>query len=160
MIGTLILTQGKVAIVDAADMPLVAGRKWSALRAKNGRWYAKAKCRDRYLYLHRVIAGAPEGFDVDHRDHDGLNNRRENLRVATRAQNNANQRKTRGRSRFKGVSPWEPDPRKWVAQITEAGKRRSLGLFPSEEAAARAYDEAAFAFYGDFAALNFPMGDR
>jgi hypothetical protein len=152
-VATLILTRGQIAIIDLVDMPLVAGHKWCSLRAPNGRWYAKRT--KACIYLHRVILAAPDHLDVDHIDHDGLNNRRSNLRLVTRMQNNHNQRKTRGMSKYKGVT-WSRKNRRWIAQFTPPhGVRRYLGSFEHEQDAARAYDAAALEHFGAFACLNF-----
>lgn len=96
------------------------------------------------------------GFIVDHRDHEGLNNTRTNLRLATRSQNSCNNKKTRGRSsKYKGVSR---DKRGyWRAKIHFKGKHIFLGYFDNEIDAARAYDKAAKELHGEFAVLNFPQ---
>jgi hypothetical protein len=95
----------------------------------------------------------PGAAQIDHRDGDGLNNRRENLRPATRTQNNANQRKYRGTSRYKGVS-WDVSSRRWRARIHCDHRETSLGQFTSEADAARAYNAAALEHFGEYARLN------
>lgn len=96
---------------------------------------------------------------IDHKNGNGLDNRRSNLRFCTNAQNQHNQRKWGSRSgkplssRYKGVS-WHRRGH-WRAKIQAQGKRRYLGQFQSEEAAARAYDRAARELHGEFAVLNF-----
>lgn len=103
--------------------------------------------------MHCEVVG---GVGVDHRDHNGLNNQRKNLRKATQSQNNGNLRKTPGRSsQFKGVS-FRRDRGCWKSQIRFHGQLHFLGLFDCEKLAARAYDCAARQFFGEFALLNFP----
>lgn len=145
------LTRGYEAVIDAADVPLVEGRNWCALVCKNGIVYAQHGARQGKGLMHRVIVGeACEGLTVDHRDHNGLNNRRFNLRPATVAQNNHNARKrSDNRSGLKGVS-WNKKTRKWVAQIQLNGRRMHLGLFPSPEAAHAAYQQASVQHHGAF----------
>jgi hypothetical protein len=105
------------------------------------------------LQLHRLILpGVPK---IDHRDGDGLNCQRYNLREATEQQNQANRGKPAGShsSRFKGVH-W--DRGRWVAKIKVSRRQRHLGRFTDEAEAALAYDRAARAEFGEFAWLNFP----
>lgn len=94
---------------------------------------------------------------VDHRNHDGLDNRRANLRVGTQADNNANQRK-RSRptsSRYKGVY-WSNTYGVWIAEIKGPVGRKHLGRFEDETEAAKVYDDAALELFGEFAHLNSP----
>jgi hypothetical protein len=111
------------------------------------------------VLLHRFILGAAPGTMIDHKNGNGLDCTRENLRLATRSQNqhNAGRRMYAGArsSRFKGVH-WHRVTGKWVAQIMAARKYHYLGLFIDEEQAARAYDAAARELHGEFAQLNFP----
>lgn len=109
---------------------------------------------DRVL-LHREIMNAPRGVNVDHRNSDGLDDRRENLRLCSQSQNNMNRRKLRGTSRYKGVS-WSRANKKWQTHIKINRKSMALGHFADETDAARAYDAAAIRLFGDFARLNFP----
>jgi hypothetical protein len=111
----------------------------------------------RTIKMHREIMGAPDGVEVDHRDGDSLNNRRSNLRLATRQQNACNVRSARmcKSSQYKGVC-WCAPKSAWRATIVVNKKQRHLGMFEDEAAAARAYDAAAQELHGDFARLNFP----
>lgn len=161
MVREIRLTQGKVALVDDSDAERVdrAGT-WVAIESTTcpGRWYAYRTeyCPKRTVYLHRFIMGAPKGLQVDHADGDGLNCRRNNLRLATRSQNCANAKKRRDAktSQFKGVTFVCG---RWQAQITVDGKQCRLGRFYSEEEAARTYDDAAERHFGVFARPNFPV---
>jgi hypothetical protein len=114
--------------------------------------------------MHRIIARAgPDDF-VDHRDENGLNNRRDNLRICTHAQNLRNRQKPRGRktsSRFKGVTFAPHNKSKpWMAQLKVDYKRLYLGYYATEEEAAEAYNKAALLHHGDFANLNVIEGQK
>jgi hypothetical protein len=146
------LTRGKTAIIDAMDVPLVWGF-WQAFRTDgNDKWYAHSKQRN--VYLHRLLMPPPLGFITDHKNRDGLDCRRSNLRFATRAQNSQNKAHPRTASVFKGVS--KKAGRRWSALITVNKKKIHLGHFDTAEEAARAYDAAAIEYFKEFAALNFP----
>lgn len=161
MVKRIQLSRGLVTVVDDEDFDRFSCFKWHAVTLRGGHTYAKriVKTPTGYssAYLHRAILDAPHGLEVDHRDHDGLNNRRDNLRLATRSQNNANasRRGSDPTSAFRGVS-WARHDQRWRAQITAAGRHIYLGNFVSEVAAARAYDAAALTHFGPFASLNFP----
>jgi hypothetical protein len=159
------LDKGYVTIVDAADYDLVASFAW---RVDDGPTTVYAT---RPALAHEVRAGEPKrirlhrvlvpGFQaVDHRNGWGLDNRRCNLRGTSQSLNAGNARLSRRNSSgFKGVSH-TPGGR-WRAYIRENYKLRAIGRFSTKEEAARAYDEAARAAFGEFAALNFPRpGER
>lgn len=154
------LTFGKYAIVDAEDYPQLTKYKWCATE-HGPTWYAQTLRRDGVpLSMHRLITGAPKGLFVDHRDHNGLNNRRSNLRLCTHAENSRNTRPAWGKSsRYKGVS-WDKNRSRYQANIRYNGKLIRIGRFKSEIAAAKAYDKKAFELFGEFAYLNFPAEVR
>ena len=150
------LSQGKFAAINEADWEKVKGYKWYADRRNGNHWYARSHdSQQKIVYLHRLIMEPPDGMVVDHRNGNGLDCRRSNMRVCTHQENMRNRRKTCGLSQFKGVSRHKWTGR-WCADVNVDDKTIHLGLFDSEENAARAYDEAAQKHHGDFARLNFP----
>jgi hypothetical protein len=161
------LTKGYVAIVDDEDYERLSALKWYA-QALNGARTVYAYTRTGRasghvtIGMHRMVMGPPPWLRVDHINFNGLDNRRCNLRVGDVAQNGAHAPKRRGSSRFKGVS-WSKRSGRWYACIASGVPRRSnpkmsktlaLGLFDSEEDAARAYNLAAQKRFGEFAFLN------
>ena len=105
--------------------------------------------------MHNQVMGFPKEF-VDHRDHDGLNNQKSNLRKCTQSENQANsRRRIDNGSGFKGVCRFR---NKWQAQISVDGKLKYLGLYQVPELAAIAYDSAAVEHYGQFALTNKMLG--
>ena len=148
------LTQGYEAIIDADDVPLVSGFNWYALRKRNaiyvGRKQRNSNNQQDTVYLHRIIADVPVGFVVDHKDTDGLNNRRCNLRIATHQENMRNQKMSqKNTSGYKGVS-WHKASRMWQAQIKTDGRVIPLGRFFDPEAAHAAYQVASVKYHGQF----------
>jgi len=151
---------GLVALVDDQDYELVSGYSWSVLSGRQTKYavaYVRGSFPDcRRVLMHRLIMAATDGVGVDHKNRNGLDCQRGNLRLATESQNKANtekQRTANGKattSAFKGVY-WHRGGRKWLAQICVDGKRRYLGLFTSETDAAVAYNKAAIQAFGEFA---------
>ncbi len=147
------LSQGYEAVIDTADAPLVGNFNWTA-KISHRTVYAHRKTQlngvQRVFLLHRVLAGEPSGMQVDHIDNDGLNNRRENLRIVTHQQNTQNSRaRVNNSSGFKGVS-LDKKSRKWLAQIQSDKKKRNLGLFETPEDAHAAYVSASRELHGLF----------
>ena len=154
------LTQGKVALIDDRDLELVSQFSWVAAKDHNHDiWYAQANIKAptgtrTTVTMHRLIMSAPKGKLVDHRNGDGLDNQRSNLRFCTHAENSRNMANCKPHSsRFKGVS-WHRGKGRWTAQICTNRKLRSLGAFDSELEAAAAYNAAAKIYHGEFARLN------
>lgn len=129
--------------------------KWKPQIHKRGYVYAWA-FKGSMIYLHRLITGASFGQQVDHINRNTLDCRDENLRIASSAQNRANQKTRRqNHSGLKGVS-WSPTSKKWMALIAVKGTRFYLGVFQDKRRAAVAFDRAALAIHGEFAGLNYP----
>jgi hypothetical protein len=150
------LTQGKYAIVDPEDYEELAKYKWFAKRCE-GRFYAGRTVKKKTVRMHQVIIGDVEGKFIDHINHNGLDNRKANLRFATTQQNSWNKRKQKGNysSQYKGVH-WVESENKWRARITCKGRVMFIGYFDDEKAAAMAYDARARELFGDYAAPNLP----
>ncbi len=149
------LTRGLFAQIDDADASLVAGRSWQArpIESQLGGFYAQSADGRSTVYMHRIIAGAKLGQFVDHINRDGLDNRRGNLRLYTRSQNNCNRAHPRSQTGFRGV---EVHRQRYRACVYDHGKRICVGTFCDPVSAARAFDVAATSLYGEFARLNFP----
>lgn len=153
------LTQGKVALVDDADYEWLSQWKWYAMKQHNtfyavrNVWVGKNKARG--IRMHRLILGLTDfSIKSDHKDHNGLNNQRYNLRAATNSQNAFNNRSHQdSTSPFLGVSFFKRDGN-WQAQISTDGKQKHIGFYKSEVEAAKAYNEAAIQYHGVFANLN------
>jgi hypothetical protein len=150
------LTQGKHAIVDAADFEWLNKHKWFATRRPGGSGYYAARWENgRMILMHREIMNAPDGMQVDHANRYPSDNRRCNLRVCTKQQNVFNRCTGVHSSRYQGVS-YCKDHDKWVAYIKLDQQHERLGDFDDEVEAAKIRDRWAFAFHGRFAFLNFP----
>lgn len=140
------LTRGMEAIVDDEDFGWLSEFKWCL----SGSGYA---VKSGGVYMHRLIAKAKQGEFVDHINLNKLDNRRENLRICTKQQNQWNQQSRSGTSQYKGVS-LRTDTGKYSAQITYNRRKINLGCFETEEHAALAYNAAATYYHGAFAKLN------
>lgn len=153
--GPYLVTQGKFAIVDAEDYGWPSQYKWFAVKSRET-FYAQRFGDGTIVGMHREIMRAPKGMVCDHKNHNGLDNRKSNLRLCTNAQNLYNKMPKKGcASRYKGVSLGN-DSKTWRARIGFKGRRINLGYFADEIKAAMAYDDKAAELFGEFAYLNFP----
>ena len=138
----------KYSIVDEDDYERAIGHGWCYSGG-----YALARINKKTVMLHRFILElSNEDGKVDHINHNGLDNRKCNLRVVSNSHNASNRAPYSSKSKYKGVRPRNE---KWEAFITHNKKQRYLGVFSTEEDAARAYDYHASTLFGEFAYLNF-----
>jgi hypothetical protein len=159
------LTGGRFAIVSDRDYARLSKLKWSAwLNKQSGIWYAQhtPKCARRLrlspILMHRLVKAA-HGQQIDHRNRNGLDNRRCNLRVCSPSQNQWNSTSKPHSSRYKGVCLVKrARVPTWRAQIMAHGQAFDLGWYRNEEEAARAYDASARRLFGSFARTNEDMG--
>lgn len=153
------LTQGKVAFVDDSDFERLSKYKWFATQnRKNGNWYARTtimtketKCGHTSIGMHRMILG-DEFKVIDHKDGNGLNNQRLNLRGCSYAQNQMNKRIAKtNKTGYKGVFP---SGNKFISKVGINKKTVRLGRFNTAIEAAKAYNEYVKKHFGKFANLN------
>ena len=152
----IILTKGRIALVDDEDYEWLNQYKWCYA----GLGYAYRNINKIPDTMHRQIM-IHHGYDInglaiDHRNRNKTDNQKNNLRIATPAQNSANSdKRKRNTSGYKGVS-WSKDHKSWEIYITENNKRKHLGFREDLIEAAKVYDIAAIKYHGEFASLNFP----
>lgn len=145
------LTQGKYALVDDDMFDYLSQWKWYTHKNKNV-YYAEKR---RSYAMHRLIMNAKKGQPVDHKNRNGLDNQKDNLRFATISQNAQNQKLQRGcSSRYKGVN-WHKRDKKWQSRIKINNKTIHLGYHHNEIVAAWVYDQMAKNLFKEFARLNF-----
>ena len=155
---TFVPVGNRFAEIDLEDYRRVSVYKWHLQRKPNGsKLYAATNIKrgslTRSLLMHRLILNTRRGLKTDHKDHDGLNNTKSNLRLATHAENTRYQRVQRRSksSHYKGVH-W--NGRCWVSRIKVNNNSIYLGCYRAEGRAANAYNEAAKKHFGEFAVLN------
>ena len=160
MVKTIPLTQGKVALVDDEDYEELKKYKWFAQKDHNwNRWYAIRKTRDKNrkrksIRMHQQITGFKYKI-IDHINHDGIDNRKCNLRACTHSQNKKNSNLYKNnKSGLNGVS-WFKTNKKWHAQICKDKTVIHLGYFKNKNDAGRAVDKKAKELFGEFTVLNF-----
>lgn len=156
---------GLFTIIDDEDYEKVIGHryKWYVVSWKRINRHIISSVpapNTETIQLHRFIMDAPQHLLVDHINHDGLDNRKSNLRLCTKSQNCQNRRlRQNTKSKYKGVCEHHSGNHLWQVRIRVNGKRISLGYFESEVDAAMAYDRGALLYHKEFALLNFPEID-
>lgn len=155
------LSKGKIAIVDDEDYERISQWRWHAhFNFINNTLSAIRKEKDEngkhhQVFMHNEIMNVANGFEVDHINHNRLDNQKSNLRICTHHENMFNRRsQDNSRSQYKGVA-WHKHNKMWQANITVDRKQINLGYFKNEIDAAKAYDKAAQKYQGNFAFLNF-----
>jgi len=159
------LTQNQYTFIDDEDFDNLNQYKWFAHYCKSVENYYAERHNNRkekrpLILMHRIILNAPSNMEVDHINHNTLDNRKENLRICTKSQNHMNQKHRKNAiSRYKGVNLAKKEYKNkvyqyWAAHIRINGKLVFLGHFKSEIQAAKAYDKAAKELFGEFALLN------
>lgn len=158
------LSQCKEALIDDEDFDKVSKFKWTYQKAYTG---VDKNCEYAFtstggphitrkrIYLHRYIIGAPKGKMVDHINGNGLDCRKDNIRLATNSQNQANSKTRTNKmySNLKGVSFYKKC-NKWMSTITVKGKRMYLGVFTTDKEAHEAYKKAAIKHFGEFSFIS------
>lgn len=149
------LTRGKVALVDDDDFEELSKYKWHCMKYRDKLYARRCVGRNTKIYMHRQIAGDPEGLVVDHSNGNGLDNRKSNLRNCTQQENLCNRPgRIDGTSLFKGVTK---EGNRWVAKITAQSITKTIGAFTEEIDAALAYDREALNLHGAYAQTNFDI---
>jgi hypothetical protein len=154
MAKEIILTQGKVAIVDDDDYDYLMQWKWHILSGRYAGTNMKINGKSKSIYLHRFIMKVSKDMQVDHIDNNKLNNVKTNLRICTHTQNMINRPVySNSKSGFKGVIFYDK-LKKYIARINFNNKEYYLGCYIDPKDAARAYNEAAQKYHTEFAHLN------
>ncbi len=145
------LTRNKYTLVDDEDYEYLNQYKWYAYKGRNTYYAVKTDHKlKKQIRMHRVIMKPPSYLQVDHKDGDGLNNQKENLRICTNQQNAGNSRiRKDNTSGIKGVT-WYKRDKKWKAQIKINNKNKHLGYFSDKNKAKRVYIKAAKRHFGEF----------
>lgn len=145
-------------LLDVEDLWILQKYKWYIIKRKNNRFYVECSIGKKRILLHRFLLNINKTkIQIDHINGDGLDNRKSNLRICNNYQNSKNRKKSNKKtsSKYKGVS-LKKSTGKWRCYIMLNYKEIHIGYFEKEIDAAKAYDEAAIKYFGEFARLNFP----
>jgi hypothetical protein len=153
MVKQIPLTQGKFALVDDEDFDYLSQWKWHITARKYAARSLTLNGKKSSIYMHRVLSKNDKRLHTDHINGDTFDNRKENLRICSAAENIRNAKSKKGSSHYKGVS-WSKERNKWHVNITYNRKAHYIGRFEKEIDAAIAYNNAAKKFFGAFARLN------
>jgi hypothetical protein len=145
--------QGKEILVDDDTYQWAKHFKWQL----GNRGHVYIHQSKSYVWLHRVVMDTPEEMLCDHINRNPFDNRRANLRNCTKAENSTNRTIKLGKIKYRGVYKTDRIANPYRASIQKEGKRVSLGMYPTPEEAALAYDKAAKELHGVYAELNFPV---
>lgn len=153
------LTQGKFALVDDEDFDFINQWKWCAKKDTRNFYAFRTDYENgkKSILMHRVVLNINNPkIKIDHRDIDGLNNQKINLRIVSDSESSRNKRGVQNTSSvYKGVYRLNVNRKnKWRAMIGIDGKQIHLGCFPTQELAAIAYNDSAKKLHGEFANLN------
>ncbi len=148
VIMKIALTKGMFAIVDESDYEFINQFKWLLCQTYAAR-YSYEKGNRKWIFMHKLIVNAPEGMEVDHINHDRLDNRRSNLRVATHQQNSFNHPGYGHRGVTKVIN--RPLKKPYCVRLMISGKNLYLGYYGTMKEARSAWKQAALKYYGKFA---------
>lgn len=153
----ILLTRGYVSLVDDEDYDALCGFRWSVSLRKGGilpyaQRVERIEGKTRGVYMHRQIMNAPKGKDIDHINHNTLDNRRVNLRICSRSENTSN-----SIQRAKGYRGVYKNGSGWMARLQVRGRDIYIGTFRDAKDAASAYDDVARSHHGKFAITNFQL---
>lgn len=149
------IVKGREVLVDDDNFAFLSKYNWNIKRTPSGKCYIRTRMCGKPVDMHTAVMASTD--EVDHKNGNTFDNRRDNLRPSTHSQNMRNSGKKRGAwtSRFKGVSRIKDRSSVWEARIATNGRRKNLGRFPCEITAAACYDLAARAIHKEFASGNF-----
>jgi hypothetical protein len=154
---TIVTKRRHVILVSDEDYETVSKHKWYCCKSGRTRYASTVLHGGSIMTMHRMILNAPEGVLVDHKDRNGLNNQRENLRLCTSSENNRNKISLVGNNSYKGAA-FHKASGLFHCTIAVNNRQISGGYFKTAIEAARKYDELAVLHHGEFALTNRRLG--